>query len=165
MSKKLIASLLAFKLILLTACNNTNHTDLSNITLRLSSPLRINEDLDAIELVVTNDVQRNSEFIELRLVNHTIHTIGYGEPFIIEFFDGGIWHVTSSLKVDYLTFVDIGFILNPGGTDYFTRYLSLRFPDGLIPGQYRLRMSISNNTDIPVRENHSHDLVAEFYIE
>jgi len=167
MSKTITVFLFLIALFIIIGCNNNSHTALNdfNLTLTQSQPLRINETLEDIELTVINNVQWDSEFIELQLVNHTRHTIIYGEAFTIEFFDGGIWHIISSLKVYYLTFVDIGYILDSGDTDYFTRYLSLRFPDGLISGQYRLRMSISNDIDIPNREQHLHDLVTEFYIE
>ena len=140
-------------------------TDDANLTLTPSLPLRVNEALKDIELVVVNDVQWDSEFVELRLTNHTEHVIIYGEPFSIEFLYNGEWKTVQFLQ-DYVAFVDIGYILEPDEIHYFPRYLSWLFPDGLLrSGQYRFRMHIFNDAEIPIREHHLHDLVAEFYIE
>lgn len=154
-------------LIFMAGCSNDDRTALINdfnATLIQSSPLRINEGLEEIELTVINDVQWDSGIIELRLVNHTEHMISYGESFSIEFFDGESWQRVQF--PDDVAFVSIGYGLGPGEASYFTRHLNFLLPNGLIQtGQYRLRMHIFNDADIPIRENDLHDLVAEFYVE
>ena len=146
-------------LIFIAGCSNDDH-----VALVQSSPLRINEALEEIELTVVNDVQWDSRIIDLRLVNKTEHMIIYGESFSIEFFDGGSWQMIPF--PDNMGFNDIGYGVPPGETSYFTRHLDFLFPNGLIQtGQYRLRTHVFNDADIPIREHHLHDLVAEFYVE
>ena len=144
----------------IAGCSNDDF----NATLIQSSPLRINEALEEIELTVINDVQTDSGIIELRLVNKTEHMITYGESFSIEFFDGGSWQMVPF--PDEVGFEEEGYGVRPGETSYFNRHLEFLFPNGFVQtGQYRLRMHIYNNADIPISDHHLHDLVAEFYVE
>jgi len=167
LSKKLasILALIIFSGLSLTACSERSSLiNNFNATLTQSLPLRINEDLKAIELTVTSDVQWDSTAISLRLVNNTQHEIIYGESFSIEFFDDDSWKMVQ--PPDDIDFITIGYRLAPGESSYLVRHLEWLFPNGLArTGRYRLRTHVFNDADIPIREHHLHDLGAEFYIE
>lgn len=81
-------------LIFIAGCSNDDRAALLNdfnAALVQSTPLRINEALEEIELTVVNEIQWDSGVIELRLINKTQHMITYGEDFSIEFFNGESW--------------------------------------------------------------------------
>jgi len=126
-----------------------------------SPVLRVNDDLFGVNLTVVGEINRDSVVINLQLTNETAHSLTYGEPFSIEFYDEGVWRVFPIFEE--AEFVSIGYSLAPNETSNFTRNLEWWFPDGLpYAGRYRLRMDIFNDADIPIREHHLHDLVAEF---
>jgi hypothetical protein len=134
----------------------------SSETLDASQNLRVNESLVDVRLTVMNEVQRDSEQINLELWNDTSFTLTYGEAFAIEFYDEGVWR---SFPI-FAEFPSIGYGLEPGSTSALTRHLNWFFPEGLpYAGRYRIRMDIFNDADIPITEDDIHDVVAEFYVE
>ena len=132
----------------------------------LQSPaLRVNVALNGVELTVVEQVHSDSNVIALRLFNGTEHTITYGASFLIEFLGDEGWQSVQA-PTEYIAFIDIGYQLPPGEVAYFERELALFFPNGFPhSGRYRVRIDLFNDADIPIREDHLHDVVAEFDVE
>lgn len=166
MIKRMLLALgVSFILLGVAACSE-NSNEGQPLTLSTSQPLMINDDLLAVSLEVLGDVSRETNVIDLRLFNGSDHTIIYGEAFSIEFFDGEAWnHIAVDTK-EYIFFNDIGYWVEPETSSYFERRLDIFVPNGLFQSsRYRLRMQVFSEADIPIREHHLHDVVAEFYVE
>ncbi|MCL2560380.1 MAG: hypothetical protein FWE07_07805 [Turicibacter sp.] len=160
MFKKFLCLSSLLMVLLVTACSN----DVTGSEDNVQSPaLRVDEDLINVEFTALNDLEMDASVIALRLFNGTDETIIYGEPFTLERFDEGAWQVVPAQ--DEIFFVDVGYSLPPNESAYFDRHVAIILPNGFTqPGRYRLRMHVFNDANVPIRDEHLHDVVAEFYV-
>ena len=142
----------------ITSSHKLGNGELACVETKEESKYILRDDL--VSMQVNKDTLTNSKGI-FKLVNHTKETYIYGEPYCLEYESAGIWYELKPLNE--LFFNLPAYYLKPQETKEKEYDWSLIYGH-LMPGKYRIIISVFSEEDIPITKEKEVYIGAEFTI-